>query len=58
MHFLAKFSVNRENKEKCFQTILPVFVVELKAPLYFSFFILSFWIMGRLSESVNDFEIK
>lgn len=55
--FLAKFSVNRKNKEKCFQTFLPVFVVELKTPLYFSFFILSFWIMGRLSESINDFEM-
>lgn len=34
------------------------FVVELKTPLYFSFFILSFWIMGRLSESINDFEME
>lgn len=56
--FLATFSVNRKNKEKCFQTVPSVFVVELKTPLYFSFFILSFWIMGRLSESINDFEME
>lgn len=50
--------MKRKDKQKCFQTTLLVFVVELETLLYFSFFILSFWIMGRLSESINDFKME
>lgn len=41
MHFifiLAKFSLNRKNKQKYCQTAPLVFVVELETLLYFSFF--------------------
>lgn len=50
--------MKRKDKQKCFQTTPLVFVVELETLLYFSFFILSFWIMGRLSESINDFKME
>lgn len=35
--FLAKFSVNRKNKEKCFQTVLPVLLLNWKPRFIFLF---------------------
>lgn len=57
MHFWQHFCEEKEQREMLLNRSAG-FVVELKTLFYFSFFILSFWIMGRLSESVNDFEME